>query len=302
MIKILYYLLLTRFRKWVSMRDYLAMILLLLFYLFPFVLFYLNFETYKNYYFVFLFDIVFKHLNRTDVELLKLNKNYKSVLFLENLIYVFPLLVVLSVKMELVLSVSVPIFLLILTYIPKLNFKTIPYPFQLFSPFWHITFRKYKLIYVYLIIPFLLFVAIEYDNENIIYFALILLGLISCVPSFERERLEEIKQTPFESKKYLFCQFKNSIINTSYLIMPIALVLFLLSKWDMLMFLIVVILIPIVNILLKYTFFSNSFLHQLVFTFFIILSITMFGIPLLTIPFLYGKSIKTINIIKYANH
>lgn len=302
MIKILYYLLLIRFRKWVSMSDYFAMILLVLFYLFPFVLFYLNYETYKNYYFVFLFDIVFKDFNRTDVELLKLNKNYKSVLFLENLIYVFPLLVVLFVKMELVLSVSVLFFLLILTYIPKLNFKTIPYPFQLFSPFWHITFRKYKLIYVFPIILFLLFMAIEYNNENIIYFALIILSLISCIPSFERERLEEIKRTSFDSKKYLFYQLKNSILNTAYIIIPIAIVLFFLSKWNMLFFLIVILMIPIVNILLKYTFFANPFLHQIVFTFFVVLSVTMYGIPLLTIPYMYKKSIKTINKIQYANH
>ena len=278
------------------------MFLLFFIYLLPFVLFYFNYNTYKNYFFVFLLDIVFKHLSRTDIELLKLNKNYKIVFFIEYYIYVFPLLVVLFLKEEFVLLVSILSFLLILINLTKINLKRIQYPFQLFSPFWHITFRKYKLVFVLPIILLFIYMAIEHNNENIIYFTFIILGLISCIPSFERERFEEIQRTPLDSEKYLLNQFKNSIINTSFLIIPFAIILCSLLKWNMLLYLVAVLILPLINILLKYTFFTNSFLHQIVFTFFVVLTITMFGIPLLSIPYLYKKAIKTINMIKYANH
>ncbi|WP_445710299.1 hypothetical protein [Flavobacterium sp.] len=148
----------------------------------------------------------------------------------------------------------------------------------------------------------LVYVAVKHNNENIIYFTFIVLSVISCVPSFERERLEEIKLTPFDSKKYLFYQFKNSLINTIYLMMPVFVILYFISKWSMMFVLLGVLIITLINILLKYIFYSNLFLHQIIFLFFISLSVSLFGVPLLLTPLLYKKAIETLNTIKYANH
>jgi hypothetical protein len=302
MIKILYFLFLIRLRKIISKDDFFGITLILLLYFSIVFVIYKNYNTLNNYMFLFFLDIVINYVNRKDLELLRLNKNFKIILFCEYFIYLLPFYIIFLLKKEFVLFFGFIVLKIILLNVPKINLKTIPYPFQLFNPFWHITFRKYKLIYLVPIIPFLIYIAIDYKNENIIYFTFVLLALISCMPSFERERFEEIKASPFEPEKYLFRQFKNSIINTSLLILPIAIVLFFLLKWNLLLFLLVVLIIPIINILLKYTFFTNSFLQQIAFVFFVGLTVTMFGIPLLAIPYLYNKSIKTINIIKYANH
>ena len=148
----------------------------------------------------------------------------------------------------------------------------------------------------------LFFFAIEYNNDNIFYFSLIVLTLISCIPSFERERFEEIKLNPFDSKKYLMRQFKSSIINTFYLVVPILIIICILFKWEVLYFSILIFIIPLLNIVLKYAYFNNYLLHQIIFTFFIGLSILLYGTPLLIIPLLYKKAIKNLNTIKYANH
>lgn len=302
MIKILFFLFIIRFRKIVSKDDYLAIFILCFLYVSIAIIAFLNFAEFYNYLFILLIDILIHYINRNDIELLKLRNNYKIILFFEYLIYLSPFHIVFLLNKEYILFLGFIIFKIILINTPKINLKTIPYPFQLFNPFWHIGFRKYKLVLFLPVILILIYIAIKYDNENIIYFTFIILALISCVPSFERERLEEIKLTPFDSKKYLFYQFKNSLINTTYLIIPIAIILCFLLKWNMLIFLFGIFIITLINILLKYVFFSNPFLHQIVFIFFVGLTVSLFGVPLLITPILYKKSIENLNSIKYANH
>ena len=213
-----------------------------------------------------------------------------------------PFYIVFLLKWDFLILLVFLIFKIIMINLPKINFKTISYPFQLFNPYWHIHFRKYKLVFLFPVLSGLIFMSIKHSNENIIYFVFIGLTLIFCVPSFERECLDEIKRTPFDSKTYLIHQFKNSLINSLYLIIPIAIILSILLKWDMLFFLVGVVIITLTNILLKYTFFSNPFLQQIVFILFFLLSISLFGVPLLIVPYLYIKSIENLNTIKYANH
>lgn len=302
MIKIVYFLFLIRFRKLVPKDDIFAIIFLVLLYTSSAIVVYKNYDELYYYIYLFFIDITIQQINRKDIELLKLKKKYKIILFIEYLIYLLPFYIVFLLKKDFLLFIGFIIFKIILINIPKVNSKTITYPFQLFNPFWHIGFRKYKLVLFLPVILILIYMAIKHNNENIIYFTFIVLALISCVPSFERERLEEIKLSPFDSKKYLFYQFKNALINTTYLIIPIAIILCFLLKWNMLIFFFGIYIITLINILLKYFFYSNPFLHQIVFIFFVGLTITLYGVPLLITPYLYKKSIENLNTIKYANH
>ncbi len=302
MLKIIYLLFLVRFRKLVSKGDHFAIVILLSIYILIAFVVFKNYEELKYYLYLLFIDIFVQHINRTDIELLKLKSKYKIILFIEYIIYLLPFYIIFLLQKDLLLFFGFIIYKIILINSKRVNFKTIKYPFHLFNPFWHIGFRKYKLVLFLPVILILIYMAIKHNNENIIYFTFIVLALISCVPSFERERLEEIKLTPFDSKKYLFYQFKNALINTTCLIIPIAIILCFLLKWNMLLFLFGIYIITLINILLKYVFYSNPFLHQIVFIFFVGLTVTLFGVPLLITPYLYKKSIENLNTIKYANH
>lgn len=197
MTKILQYLFIIRFRKLVSKDDYIAVFLIILLYLAAAILVFRNYEYFRNYIVLFFLDVVGYHLQRSDIEILKLKKNYKLILFLEYLIYSLPFHLILLLKKEFLLMSAIFIATLLLINAPKSNLKTIRYPFNLFTVYWHIAFRQYKLIYVFPFLVALMYVASAYNNENLIYFVMLIVALIGCAPSFERERIEEIKRSPF---------------------------------------------------------------------------------------------------------
>lgn len=237
-------------------------------------------------------------MQRLDVELLKMKKNYKLILFIEYLIYSSPFYLVLLLKNEFIFIAAIILFKILLINAPKFNLKIIKYPFDTFNIYWHISFRKYKLIYILPILITIIFMAVNSKNQNLLYVVFLGLSLIACIPSFERETIEEIKHNPFDAQKYLNFQFKNSIINTAYLILPVALTLCVLLQWENLILLIFIFIIPLLNLLLKYIYFNNSYLQQIFFTLFIASSIFLFGVPLLAAPFIYKKAIKTLNELK----
>jgi hypothetical protein len=181
------------------------------------------------------------------------------------------------------------------------SFKIISYPFELFNVFWHISFRKYKLLFVYPIIFLVCYVYFFHKNENVLLFGFLLLTLVLCIPSFEREKVSEIIITPFNSEKYLFFQLNNTLINTSYTMLPFVLILAFLN-WEMLVYLAPVFVISTTATILKYNYFDNIILQQLVFILMLVLSITLFGLPMLLIPYLYKKAILNINSIKYVSN
>ncbi len=303
MTKIILYFIKIGLRKLLSKDDVFGMLLLIFVYLSFVTLVYFNYETTIKLYIVSFFLVpTTYHINRNDFDLLKIKKNYKVLIFIEYFIYCLPFYVVLILKKEFLLTASILMFYALFIATPKLNFKIVKYPFQLFNPFWHICFRKYKLVLALPIAIGLIMISENYKNENLIYFSFLILISIACYPSFERENLEEIKINPFDAKKYLFCQFKNSIINTSYLLIPILITLLVLLNFQMILFLPILLLFPLINILMKYVYFFNILTHQLAFIVFMILSFTLFGLPFLTIPFLHKKAINNLNSIKHANH
>ena len=300
MIKILQYLFLIRFRKLVTKDDGMAIILIVSLYLTVAFLVFKNYEYFKNYILCFFLDSLLYHLQRRDIDFLKLRKGYKTILFLEYFTYSLPFHLILIFKKEFLLVLGILIFNILLINTPRLNFKVIRYPFNLFNAFWHICFRKYKLIYIFPFLAILVYVADKYNNNNLIYFVILLLSIIACMPSFEREREEEIKRNPFSPEKYLQYQFKNTIANTFYIVIPTVVLFCLFQKWEELIKIGLVFIIPLINVILKYLYFKNNLLHQIVFVLFVVLSIALFGIPLFLAPFMYKKAIKNLKIVKHV--
>lgn len=300
MITILQYLFKVRFRKLVSKGDSIAIFLIILLYLVTAFLVYKNYEHFQNYILLFFLDVAGYHLQRTDIEILRLNRNYKLILLFEYLIYSLPFHLVLLFKEKYLLIAGVLIFNILLINLPKSNFKTIRYPFHLFNVYWHISFRKYKLIYVFPFLAILIYIATEYKNDNLIYFVMLVLAAIGCVPSFETEKTEEIKRNPFRAEKYLLFQLKNAVLNTFYIVIPIFIIMCCFQQWGKLFLLGIVFIPPVLNVILKYMYFDNPLIHQIVFTIFVSSLFYLFGAPLLALPFMYKKAIKNLNAIKYA--
>ncbi|WPO80250.1 hypothetical protein [Flavobacterium sp. KACC 22761] len=227
-----------------------------------------------------------------------MKRNYKVILFTEYIIYSFPFYLVLLLKREFVPIAIIILFKIALISVPRFNLKIIKYPFDTFNIYWHISFRKYKIIYILPVLILVIFMAVNSNNQNLQYAVFLGLSVIACVPSFEREQIEEIKQNPFDAVKYVRYQFKNSIINTAYLIFPIAITLSFLLQWEKMIFLIFIFIAPLYNLLLKYICFNNSLLQQIFFAIFITGSIFLFGVPFLATPIIYKKAIKTLKQLK----
>lgn len=300
MITILQYLFVIRFRKLVSKNDGIAIFLIIALYLGAAFLVFKNYEHFHHYILLFFLDVVGYHLQRSDIEILKLRKNYKVILFLEYLIYSLPFYLVLVFKNEFWLIAIVFTVNILLINLPKSNLKTIRYPFDLFNVYWHITFRQYKLLYVFPFLIVLIYVSVAYKNENLIYFVLLVLAAIACIPSFEREKIEEIKRNPFTTEKYLLFQLKNTVINTFYIVIPIFIILCCFQQWEKLFLLSIVFIPPVLNVIIKYVYFDNNLIHQIVFTLFVSSIFFFYGAPLLATPFMYNKAVKNLKTIKYA--
>lgn len=262
-------------------------------------LYYFNEEKMKPYVFILFLDMIFYHLSREDIELLKLRKNYRSLITLEYTFYNLPYYAaLLFTENYYALAGFITLSILIVRF-PKSAGFTMPYPFHLLNPFWHINFRKYRLVLVYPVCLLFIYLSNKHGNPNLAYFAMLLLAITCCGPSFDKERHEELKLSPIKSRKYLYLQMRNCLINSSIIVVPILLLMAFLIPWQTIFISAILFIFPFLGILFKYVYFDNEFLHKLSFVFFAIATITLYGIPLLAVPFLYKKSITNLDIIKY---
>lgn len=283
MLKLLITLNTIRLRKILPKDDYLAY---LLFFAFYGVLVYFLSSSYSEF---------SKYILLFSLEILR--KDYLLILFIEYVVYSLPVLTIIAINKDFLNLLIYMALLCVFTILPKFNFKIIKFPFQLFDPFWTISFRKYKL---YLFLPLLAFISImahQSANDNLNYFNILLVSLLGTIPSFQRENAEHIKISAYAGKSYLLQQLKTVLFNTLFIAVPL-LGLLLFQNWNLLLFLPVVFLVPVVSILFKYAFFDNIFLHVIFFTLFF--GNIQYGIPLLLIPFLYHYSLQKINTIQYA--
>lgn len=295
MLSLLNYLIQIRFRKFVAKGDYLAMLLICVFYVGIAVISYLYYSRITGFFYVVFVDVILYHFRRTDVELLKVYKHNKALIWIEYVFYSFPFLMVLVLKKEYVSTVIVLALYYLLLFVPKGKTMVIKYPFSLITPFWRINFRRYKLIWM---LPLaLLFCVMGYyhHNENLVIGSFVIISMIACLPTFERERIVEIKTAVGGAKDYLELQLKKEIYNTGILLLPLFLITCVLGFdlnyffWASIIF-----VLPIINTVLKYVFFESKLKQQL----FILGCMIGFGLLLLTVPLLYKKAINQLKQIK----
>lgn len=300
--KLLFYFMIIRFRKLFSKGDSVAVVLMVLAYIAMAVVLFYNYKQLRFYSAVFLLECMIYHWNRKDIELLKLKRSYKILLLAEYLLWIFPFVIVWILKSEWVALSILPVFIYGFISLPKWRFTVLKYPFRLVEPFWTIVFRKYKLLFFLPCTVLIGYLAIQYKNDNLFLGLILLLSVISSIPSFEKEREEEIKRMQMDASGYLRQQWRVNAINAFYLVIPVVVILIVFQKWNLLSFAVLPIITAIVNVILRYVFFKNTLLQQLFFVFYIGLCITYYGIPLLAFPLLYKRAINEINTMKYAEY
>ena len=298
MLKILLTLITVRLRKILPKDDYFAYLLFFIFYTVIAYFFSSIYFKFSKYILLFSIEILLYHSNRRDLELLKLRKNYLLIIFIEYLLYSLPTLFIILINED---FINLSLFLVLLafyTIIPKCSFKIIKFPFKFFDPFWTISFRKNKL---YLYIPIVIFISImgnKSNNSNLNYFSILVISIISSIPSFQRESLDQIKVSSYLGNLYLKKHMSIVVYNSIFLIIPLIVLIIFYRNWELIYFLPAIVVLPVINILFKYTFFDNAFLHIVFFALF--LGNIQYGIPLVLIPFLYHYGVKKIKIIQHA--
>lgn len=261
------YLVNIRFRKYVSKGDYIAMTLICGLYIGTAVLAYFNYAIVKGlFYFVFL-DVILYHLSRTDIELLKVYKHYRIVLWFEYLLYSFPFLVVLIVNQEYVGMGSVVVLYYLLSFIPKKQSTVVKYPFSLVDPFWRISFRKFKLLWILPIVILFSVMGVNHSNENLVIGSFILAGILTMIPTFERERETEIMTSVLSGREYMEEQVKGQMFNSLLVIMPVLLLVLVLSfDWNYVFWGVLVLVLPMCNTVLKYRFYKSELKTSIVYS------------------------------------
>ncbi|MEK6508296.1 hypothetical protein [Myroides sp. C4067] len=295
MLTLLKYLIEIRFRKYISKGDYTAMSLIIGLYIGTAVLAYFNYEVVRGlFYFVFL-DVILYHLSRTDIELLKVYKHYRIVLWFEYLLYSFPFLVVLIANQEYVGMGSVVVLYYLLSFIPKKQSTVVKYPFSLVDPFWRISFRKFKLLWILPLVILFSIMGVNHSNENLVIGSFVLAGILTMIPTFERERETEIMTSVLSGREYMEEQVKGQMFNSLLVIMPVLLLVLAMSfDWNYVFWGVLVLVLPMCNTVLKYSFYKSELKHQL----FIASCLIGIGLPLLAMPFLYKRAIRQLNQIK----
>lgn len=307
MIKVAFGLVYIHLRKLFAKGDYLTIGVLIAGLLFVVSAIYQRYESFYLLPFVFLFSTISHHLMRDDFSLLKIRKDFRKIIFIEYFLYNFLFLGVFLVKKDWFFAFIYLLSLILVVFIPQKTMK-IKYPFDLFDPFWHISFRKYKIILIIffaiiLIIFFaimLIVIAKNYENPNLALFAFFVVSVISTLPYFEREFPLHIVISSYLGQRYLLEQIKVGSINFAIVFVPVLMMYFICFRLENFWILFLFSTFPLLGILTKYAFFDNKIVQNL--SFVLILGGIFYGIPLLAIPFLYHKSVQKIKRIQYANH
>ncbi len=298
MLKILQYLIIIRFRKIFAKDDFFAIALFLLAITVLCYFFQINYQKNVVYLAVFIIQIIAIQIDRKDKDFLVLNKNFKIILLLEYVILSLPILVLLVLNSKFYYFLGYLFSIFLVTFINKSTSQVIRYPFKMFDVFWTISFRKYKLFFVIPVLGFMIFMGFKYNNSNLQYAVLLILGAVLCIPTSEREKLHFIKASSFIGKDYLWQQVKTICYNSMFVLIPIAILFAVLQEFQTLLFVPLLLLFPVVNLLFKYVFFDRIIVHNIFFGLF--LGFLIYGFPMLIIPIIYFKAIKNLKIIQNA--
>lgn len=252
------------------------------------------YQTYQeNNYFLFIFLLIpiSHHFGRGDFLLLQKFSNWRKIIFLEYFFYITPILLIFSIKKDFVYVVLCVFVVVILIFLPQKNLK-ISYPFNFFDPFWIISFRKYKLIFLLPVIIFLVIMGKIYNNESLALFSFFLIAIMGVIPYFEREFYAHMLISTFKGRKYLHKQMIYGMKNFTFLIIPFFILIFCIFSWKIAILGLLSFLFPLLGVLTKYTFFENTISQSIVFV--VILGGYAFGLPFLCLPFLYYQAIKKV--------
>ena len=236
------------------------------------------------------------HNSREDLSLLRTHPHYRRVLLGEYFIENLPFILLLISKGDYLWAA---LYFLGLCLIPWLTQRqlTIPYHFSLSEPLWHTAFRKYKLLFSLPLLIGLVVIAGIYDNPNLALFAFGAMGLVCCIPYFEREHPSYITIAAQRGKDYLHSQLIAGIQNTALVFSPIGLTYFICFGIDKIAVLFLCLGVAIVGVLTKYAFFNHPLPQS-----FAIMAIFLgvfYILPLLLLPYFYFLAIQ--NIQKYQH-
>ena len=236
------------------------------------------------------------HNSREDLPLLCTQPHYMSVLLGEYGIENLPFILLLIGKGDYLWAA---LYFFGLCLIPWLTQRqlTIPYPFSLSDPLWHTTFRKYKLLFSLPFLIGLVVIAGVYNNPNLALFAFGAMGIVCCMPYFEREHPSYITIAAQRGKDYLHSQLIAGIKNTALVFSPLGLTYLICFGIDEIAVLFLCLGVAIVGVLTKYAFFNQPLPQS-----FAIMAIFLgvfYIFPLLLLPYFYFLAIQ--NIQKYQH-
>ena len=236
------------------------------------------------------------HNSREDLPLLCTHPHYRSVLLGEYGIENLPFILLLIGKGDYLWAA---LYFFGLCLIPWLTQRqlTIPYPFSLSDPLWHTTFRKYKLLFSLPFLIGLVVIAGVYNNPNLALFAFGAMGIVCCIPYFEREHPSYITIAAQRGKDYLHSQLIAGIKNTALVFSPLGLTYLICFGIDEIAVLFLCLGVAIVGVLTKYAFFNQPLPQS-----FAIMAIFLgvfYIFPLLLLPYFYFLAIQ--NIQKYQH-
>ncbi len=236
------------------------------------------------------------HNSREDLPLLCTHPHYRSVLLGEYGIENLPFILLLIGKGDYLWAA---LYFFGLCLIPWLTQRqlTIPYPFSLSDPLWHTTFRKYKLLFSLPFLIGLVVIAGVYNNPNLALFAFGAMGIVCCMPYFEREHPSYITIAAQRGKDYLHSQLIAGIKNTALVFSPLGLTYLICFGIDEIAVLFLCLGVAIVGVLTKYAFFNQPLPQS-----FAIMAIFLgvfYIFPLLLLPYFYFLAIQ--NIQKYQH-
>lgn len=287
------------YRRLFSKGDSLTIISLILVFLYALYGLYHHYDSIYYLLWALPLGVLAYHNERKDLELLKIYPYYRFIIIAEYGIENFPFLLLILWKGDFITVIVLVILLMIIAFLPQRSW-VLRYPFSLVDPFWHITFRQYKLLIGIPLAIALVIIGGIYENPNLALFALSITALIGCMPYFEREFTAHIVVASYRGKDYLIEQLKAGVFNSTLLFIPILIIYFICFQWQYIELLPLYIAIPTVGVLTKYAFLEQP-LWQGVVLIIIIVSV-LYIIPVIAIPYFYYLAIKNIKKIQYVRH
>ncbi len=212
MFRLLSTLILVRLRKFLPKNDKSAIVLFLLFLGGCYIAFYKFYDSIGYFGLILFLEPLVYHLKRQDLELLKESKKYRLLLFSEYLIYILPVTFIYLLKGEFYVFFGV-LYAYLITYISQIKVSPFPLPFKLIAPIWHIYFRKYRGYLIMIVSIFLLCMGGYKENENLVFFAVLVSLIFPIMIYFEEEQSEFIVYSKYIGRHFLNKQLFVYIIN-----------------------------------------------------------------------------------------